>query len=44
MIPPLESLTLSGWHPDAGVWYLLLAVSLMAVGVLYAPRMHGSAK
>ena len=37
MIPPLESLTLGGWHPDAGVWYLLLAVSLLAVYVVVRP-------
>lgn len=25
----LETLTLAGWHPDAGVWPMLIAVSIL---------------
>ena len=32
----LETLTLAGWHPDAGAWPFLLAASGMAVVVLWA--------
>ena len=38
MIAPLESLTLYGWHPDAGVWPMLVAVSLAAVYVAWPVR------
>lgn len=33
----LETLTLAGWHPDVGVWPLLL-VSVAAVGYLVASK------
>ena len=36
MITTLETLTLAGWHPDAGVWPLLLAVTGMAIVVIVA--------
>ena len=37
MIPPLETLSLAGWHPDAGVWYLLLVASVCAIFVVVRP-------
>ena len=36
----LETLTLLGWHPDAGVWPLV-AVSLVAVVLVVWPRVRG---
>jgi len=37
MISSLETLTLAGWHPDAGVWPLILVVSLGAVLLVVRP-------
>jgi len=33
-VTALETLTVAGWHPDAGTWPFLLAASAMAVVVL----------
>ena len=38
MITTLETITLAGWHPDAGLWPMLLAVSLAAVYVAWPVR------
>lgn len=32
MITTLETLTIAGWHPDAGLWPLLLVAIGAAVG------------
>ncbi len=37
MITTLETLTIHGWHPDAGVWPLVLVLSLAAIGVVVRP-------
>ena len=37
MITTLETLTLNGWHPDAGVWPML-AATLLGVAVLAVRR------
>ena len=37
MFTTLETLTLNGWHPDAGVWPMF-AATLLGVAVLAAWR------
>jgi len=37
MISSLETLTLAGWHPDAGVWPMLLVLSILAIFVVVRP-------
>jgi hypothetical protein len=36
MFAALETLTVAGWHPDAGAWPFLLAASAMAIVVIVA--------